>query len=297
MVYFQDEPIADTANIPIYYIAKKARENNVKVLLGGEGSDELFVGYELWKLSRQFANMFEDKPRLSALFHTIHKISPAKNKRVFYHNWAEKIKGGSPVFWSGTELRSESLKRTMLSKRMLNELSNYSSFEPMTELRTLYEQNGKRDRYDWMTGVDLQYRLPDLLLARLDRMLMAASVEGRNPFLDVNVIEYAMRIPPEMKTSGGHEKAILKKAFEGILPQEIIYRKKDSFTVPMNHLFSGEQFRKTAIDAIQQLNAREEIFSEQYLKSLFEGKNSSEFWNLSNLALWYSRFGTEKQNA
>jgi asparagine synthase (glutamine-hydrolysing) len=290
MVYYQDEPIADTANIPIYYIAKTARKNNVKVLLGGEGSDELFVGYELWKLSRQFANLLEGKPGMASLAAGLHKNSPAKHKRLFYFNWYEKVRNRQPVFWSGTELRSEKQKLAMLSPEFRNSLSGYSSFEPMREFYELYHSKGDKEKYTWMTAADLQYRLPDLLLARLDRMLMAASVEGRNPFLDVNVIEYAMRIPAAMKTSGGQEKSILKKAFEGILPHDIIYRKKDSFTVPLDHLFNSKEFKGRARDAIASFNRSAHVFSEDYIKNLTGRAAGGELWNISNLALWYERF-------
>lgn len=290
MVYYQDEPIADTANIPIYYIAKTARQNGVKVLLGGEGSDELFVGYELWKLSRQFANLMEGKPGMASLAAALHKNSPAKNKRLFYFNWYEKVRRGQPVFWSGTELRSEQQKQAMLTPEFRNSLGAYSSFEPMQDFYHLYRATGNSEKYTWMTAADLQYRLPDLLLARLDRMLMAASVEGRNPFLDVNVMEYAMRIPAAMKTNAGQEKSILKKAFEGILPQDIIYRKKDSFTVPLDHLFNSKEFKGQAVDAITQFNRSANIFSESYLKGLAENPIGGELWNISNLALWYHKY-------
>ena len=290
MVYYQDEPIADTANIPIYYIAKTARKNGVKVLLGGEGSDELFVGYELWKLSRQFANAFEGKPNKAAFVSFLHRNSPASGKRLFYFNWYEKVRNKQPIFWSGTELRSEQQKKKMLSAEFLESLGDYNSFEPMRAFYENYRLTESREKYDWMTAVDLQYRLPDLLLARLDRMLMAASVEGRNPFLDVNLIEYAMKIPAEMKTNNGQEKSILKKAFEGILPQDIIYRSKDSFTVPLDHLFNSKEFKGRASDAMAKFNNATQIFSSDYLKGLTGKSVGGELWNISNLALWYDKY-------
>ena len=287
MVYYQDEPIADTANIPIYYIAKKAREQNVKVLLGGEGSDELFVGYELWKIARQFGQLMEGKPTLAKLASILHKNSPIKNERLFYHNWYDKIKHNEPVFWSGTELRSEKEKSDILSESFKDKIGSYRSFEPMKDLYEDYLSYGKLDKYDWMIAADLQHRLPDLLLARLDRMLMAASVEGRNPFLDVNVIEFAMKIPAHLKTNSKHEKYILKKAFEGILPNDIIYRTKDSFTVPLTNLFITSSYKEMAMDAINKFNSETNIFSESYINQLANSVDSGELWNISNLAMWY----------
>jgi asparagine synthase (glutamine-hydrolysing) len=289
MVRFQGEPIADQANVPLYYISKIARENNVKVLLGGEGSDELFVGYQHWKIAKQFAGMMEGKPLLASIGKFIHQNSPAKNKRTIYHPWYEKVRRGQPVFWSGTELRSEKQKKDILSKEFLNKIGNYDSFSSMKDLYHTFQSKNKLDVYDWMTAADLQYRLPDLLLARLDRMMMAASVEGRNPFLDVNVIEFAMKIPPGLKTRNKKEKYILKKAFEGILPNEIIYRKKDSFTVPLSQLFKSGKYRDQSISAIDKFNKETGIFSDEFILQLKADTRSNEFWNITNLAMWHDQ--------
>lgn len=287
MVRFQGEPIADQANVPLYYISKVAREQNVKVLLGGEGSDELFVGYQHWKIAKQFATIMEGKPVLASIGGFLHQNSPAKNKRSIYHAWYEKVKKEQPIFWSGTELRSEKQKKEILSKEFLNKLGKHDSFGSMKELYTSFKSKNKLDIYDWMTAADLQYRLPDLLLARLDRMMMAASVEGRNPFLDVKVMEFAMKIPPELKTKNNQEKYILKKAFEGILPDEIIYRQKDSFTVPLSQLFKNGTHRDLSITAIHKFNNETGIFSKEFISQLQNDQRSSEFWNITNLALWY----------
>ncbi len=290
MVHYQDEPIADTANIPIYYIAKKARENNVKVLLGGEGSDELFVGYNHWRIAAQFAIIFEGNPLLTSLTSFLHRHSPVKHKRLYYHSLYGKVIDGKPPFWGGTELRTEKEKNKILSKEYLNKIAKYSSFDPIKAFYYEFKKTKGLHQYDWMTSVDLRYRLPDLLLARLDRMLMAASIEGRNPFLDVNLIEFAMKLNPKIKTKNGIEKYILKKAFEGILPDEIIYRKKDSFTVPLNQLFQNEKQRLFAIEMIKEFNNRTRIFNNAFIESLIKGQNGGELWNIANLALWYNQY-------
>jgi asparagine synthase (glutamine-hydrolysing) len=289
MVYYQDEPIADPANIPIYYISKVAAAQGVKVLLGGEGSDELFVGYEHWQLAKQFATTFENRPIAAGLVSFLHKNGPFKNKRQYYLGLYEKILNSQPAFWSGSELRSESDKKKILSSGFLEKLGKYNSFQPISELYSDFKTFVGADVYDWMAVTDLQYRLPDLLLARLDRMMMAASVEGRNPFLDKNVIEYALRIPPELRTKNKESKYILKKAFEGILPDEILYRKKDSFTVPLSQLFQSEPYFSQSINAVEQFNSRENIFKQEYLDYLKTKASAIEFWNITNLAMWHNR--------
>jgi len=292
MVYYQDEPIADTANIPIYYIAKVARQNGVKVLLGGEGSDELFVGYKLWKMASDFAKVLEGRPIAASIAGLVHKNSPLRAKREYYYGWYQKVKHGQPVFWSGTELRSEAAKAKILSPDFVEELNGYTSFQPLEEFYKTYKSTtANADAYNWMLASDLRFRLPDFLLARLDRMLMAASVEGRNPFLDVNVIEYAMRIPPKMKVDTMGEKMVLKRAFEGILPDEIIYRDKDSFTVPIASLFANKGLKDMALNAINTMQSKTGFFSDDYITRVNANLiDQKEMWNISNLAIWYEKF-------
>ena len=298
MIYHQGEPIADTANIPIYYISKMAREAGVKVLLGGEGSDEIFIGYEHWRMAKNFADVMEGRPYLAGLTARLHQsIKPLRDRRSVYHSWYEKVVGGHPVFWSGTELRSEREKRGILSTDFLERVGQHSTFSSISLVYQQYLQNGKLDVYAWMSASDLQHRLPDLLLARLDRMTMAASVEGRNPFLDVNLIEYVMRIPPHLKTKNKTEKYILKKAFEGILPDTIIYRKKDSFTVPLPKLFSDARTKEMSMSAIEGFNKKTGLFNSSFIAELSQNKRSNELWNIINLALWHEEFTKDRSSS
>jgi asparagine synthase (glutamine-hydrolysing) len=298
MIYHQGEPIADTANIPIYYISKMAREAGVKVLLGGEGSDEIFIGYEHWRLAKNFAHVMEGRPYLAGLTARLHQsIKPLRDRRSVYHSWYDKVVGGYPVFWSGTELRSEKEKRGILSTDFLERVGQHSTFSSINSVYQQYLQKGKSDIYAWMSASDLQYRLPDLLLARLDRMTMAASVEGRNPFLDVNLIEYVMRIPPDLKTKNKTEKYILKKAFEGILPDAIIYRKKDSFSVPLPKLFSDARTKEMSMSAIEDFNNKTGLFNSSFIAELSQNKRSNELWNIVNLALWHEEFTKDRSSS
>lgn len=289
MIYFQDEPTSDPANIPIHFISKMAREKGVKVLIGGEGSDEIFIGYKLWDMARKFSRVMEGKPNLAKITGFLHALSPFKNKRAYYHGWYTKVAKDQPVFWSGTELRSEKEKTAILSRDFLEKIGDYNSFYPLQKLYSSFSANEALDNYSWMTSSDLLFRLPELLLARLDRMTMAASVEGRTPFLDTNLIEYVMKIPPHLKNKNNQEKYILKKTFEGILPNETIYRKKDSFTVPMKDLYKNKAYKEMCITSINKFNRETGIFSDNYLKQI-KTITSENFWNLTNLALWHEKF-------
>lgn len=287
LAYLQDEPIADPAITAIYFISKLASEDNVKVLLGGEGSDELFIGYQHWRLIYEFEKVFRDKPLLAGAFAYLHKKSVFRNKRPHYQAWSYKLSKKWPTFWGGTEIRTEADKHKILSPDFLNKIGYYNSFEPLNDLFSELTAKKPYETFEWMTINDLQHRLPDQLLARLDRMMMAASIEGRHPFLDSNIIEFVLRIPQPLKVRQRTEKYLLKKAFENILPNEIIYRSKDSFSVPMNELFRDTKRKKEYLDVITTFNHHTGIFQKPYIKQLESPARLKEFWNVLNLALWH----------
>lgn len=287
LAYLQDEPIADPAITPIHFISQLAAGDGVKVLLGGEGSDELFVGYQHWRLIYEFEKFFRNKPLLARGIAYLHRNSMFRERRPHYQTWTYKLKNNWPVFWSGTELRTEADKRGILSPDFLNRIGAYTSFDPMRELYSSLTERKPYATFDWMAAADLQHRLPDQLLARLDRMMMASSIEGRHPFLDVNLIELAAGIPPEMKVKNKTEKYLLKKAFENVLPKEIIYRAKDSFSVPMADLFSNQKRKKIYLDLIDSFNKKTGIFLKDYIRQLESPAKLKEFWNVLNLALWH----------
>jgi asparagine synthase (glutamine-hydrolysing) len=287
LAYLQDEPIADPAIIPLHFISKLASRDQVKVLLGGEGSDELFIGYQHWRLIYEFEKVFLNKPRLAGVISYLHRKSIFKGRRPHYLSWAFKLKNQWPTFWSGTELRTEADKHKILSQDFLHKIGSYHSFTPIRRLYSDLTSVKPYETFDWMTVNDLQHRLPDQLLARLDRMMMSASIEGRHPFLDVNLIEFVLRIPPHLKVKQKTEKYLLKKAFESVLPREIIYRPKDSFSVPMTTLFKNADRKKEYLDIIGNFNKRTGIFLNSYLKELESPAKMKEFWNVLNLALWH----------
>lgn len=287
VTYLQDEPIADTANIPLYFISKKAHEDGIKILLSGEGSDEIFIGYQHWRLIYEYEKIFRNRPVMATAFGYLHRNSMFRNKRPYYSAWSDKTKNRWPVFWSGTELRTEDAKRKILSADFLSKVGNYNSFVPKSDLYNELISRKKYDTFKWMSINDLMNRLPDQLLARLDRMTMASSVEGRNPFLDIDLVEFMLRVPSHLKTRKKTEKYLLKRAFEGILPNDIIYRKKDSFTVPLTELFRDGKRKMEYMREIVEFNSETGIFSNQYITQLSGPKHIREFWTTLNFALWY----------
>src|SRR6185503_4170587 len=147
---------------------------------------------------------------------------------------------GEPLFWSGAEAFTNEEKRRLLSPRLRRLLAGLSSWDAIKPIRERFEQNApERSHLNWMSYVDLNLRLPELLLMRVDKMTMGVSVEGRVPFLDHRFAALAMSIPSALKTRNGTLKYLLKKAVRGIVPDELITRRKQGFGVPVDELFRG----------------------------------------------------------
>ena len=140
-----------------------------------------------------------------------------------------------------------------------------------------------------MTYLDLNLRLPELLLMRVDKMSMGVSLEGRVPFLDHRFVEFAMGIPEAVKTRGGVLKYILKKAVRGIIPDRVIDRPKQGFGVPVHEwLLSG--LGGFVRDAVEAFMADTDILDRTVVRGMMEQGGNVNVWNLLNLAMWWNSY-------
>ncbi len=232
LVWHMDEPVTESAAISLYFVSKLAREH-VTVVLSGEGSDEVFGGYPIYK----YMQTLESYRRLPGALRR-NLINPALNRL-----------GGK---WQ---------KYTLLSDQPLNErYLGVSFYETPTkdalyrpELKSVfnghgmpgliqryYERTAGLDPLHQMMYLDVKSWLPDDLLIKADKMTMATSAELRVPFLDHRLVEFGGRIPTRYRIKGWETKYILKKAMENLLPREILYRGKMGFPTPLARMFQGE---------------------------------------------------------
>ncbi len=291
MVRLQDEPIADPVCIPVYYVSKLARDNGIIVAQVGEGSDELFWGYSTWKTYLKLSNA-NDKPVPAFVkkmgFAAINAVG--KGNRIY----AELLRRGAenqPVFWSGAEAFYEYDKKRMISDSLRKRLDGYTSFEAIRPTYDRYKMKAwEKSHLNWMSYADLNHRLPELLLMRVDKMSMGVSLECRVPFLDHKFVELAMSIPQSKKTEDGISKTVLKKAVRGIIPDEIIDRKKQGFGVPVHDWFLGRlgmEMKKEVLDFSNQTG----LLNSAYVEKMFEDQSyASKLWYLFNLALWWKQY-------
>jgi asparagine synthase (glutamine-hydrolysing) len=295
MVHLQDEPIADPVCVPIYYVSKLARENGVIVCQVGEGSDELFWGYPIWKTKLELQQL-NDLPIPLVL-----KRAALAGMRVFgkERGWAYELLrravSNQPVFWGGAEVFTETEKQRLMSPSLRSRLGKVSSWDALQPIRKRFEEKAwEKSHLNWMSYLDLNLRLPELLLMRVDKMSMGVSLEGRVPFLDHKFVELAMSIPTSVKTRNGTLKHILKKSVRGLIPDELIDRKKQGFGVPI-YEFSLNGLGSWARTRVEHFSRRTDLLDAAEVKRLLEPPKASSaqsfrVWSLLNVAMWCDEY-------
>ncbi len=241
LVVHLDEPFADVSFFPTYLVSEVA-VRDVKVVLSGDGGDELFAGYDWYVADRIWRNLsrFTGNRAMKALAVLSEALPPSEKKKGFINKTKRFLTGGtvSPSLehyrwlWHLTPEDKHELYTDELQLGV-------GSFDPASPvLRALGGDNG--DLLNRQLYADFKIFLADDILVKVDRMSMATSLEARAPFLDRDVIEMAFRMPGSLKLKGMTRKHILKRAMKGILPDSILERRKEGFSIPMKNWLKRE---------------------------------------------------------
>lgn len=298
LVFHQDEPLADWVCVPLYFVSKLARDNGTIVIQIGEGSDELFFGYDgyvtylnvykfLWKPYMKLPSTLRQ-----LVYSLASPVSPLAGKGPGFKEILRCAASNAELFWGGAIAFTEEQKKPLADISGL-----WQGLDTFNVVKKYYDKidslQPEADFIQRMTYLELKHRLPELLLMRVDKITMSTSVEGRAPYLDQDLVEFALKIPSNLKYKNGQKKYILKKAVQGIIPDNIIYRKKQGFSAPIKEWFTGELGGYIS-DAILNSRLRERgFFNYDYLSKMIrqqrEGRadNSSRLWLLFNLSKWY----------
>lgn len=293
MVRHQDEPLADPVCVPVYYVSKLARDHGVTVCQVGEGADELFWGYPYWKQSLALQRKNDLVPLPGPLRNLgvagLGLASAAGKSSYRWQFTCEVLRRAfseQPVFWGGAEVFTDSQKKRFFSPRLRKRFSNVSAWEALKPIRQRFEDKAwEPSPLNWMTYLDLNLRLPELLLMRVDKMSMAVGLEARVPFLDHKFVELAMSIPEAVKTKNGTLKYILKKAVRGVIPEELIDRRKQGFGVPVYEWYYtkfGEYLSREVKEFCDSSGCLE---WKEVAPCLRE-----RGWALLNLAMWWKQY-------
>jgi asparagine synthase (glutamine-hydrolysing) len=290
MVHLQDEPIADPVCVPLYFLSRLARENGVVVCQAGEGADELFFGYETWRTKwrlQRYATGFMGRLGLGAALTILRLVGRDRSK---YYEALRRVKAGQPLFWGTTEAFTDAEKAPLLSPRLRDTFTGETSWDAVAPIWERFQEKAWNKSWaQWMTYMDLNARIPELLLMRLDKMTMGASLEGRVPFLDHRLVEIVLGGPDEHKLPHGALKYLLKNGVRGLIPDAVIDRKKQGFGVPVAEwLFGplGVHIRSTLVAFCNETD----YFDRTEVLRLFDEDRDPRIWYLFNFAMWWNTY-------
>jgi asparagine synthase (glutamine-hydrolysing) len=303
LVFHQDEPIADPVCVPLYYVSKLARETGTIVVQVGEGSDELFGGYDWFRTYLQIEERFwrhAERAPLAARRAAAALAQPVIKKTIKKRLASELIRrfgAGQSLFWGGAIGFDETIKARVMSAELREHYNGLSTYDVVCkDQETIARARPDADYAARMTYLELKLRLPELLLMRVDKITMATSVEARVPFLDHHLIEYALGIPAALKVKGRSGKHILKQALEQVLPSELLYSPKRGFGAPIREWFRG-QTGQILEDRLMSSSMRGRRFLDySFIAHLIDEHRrethdrSNQLWCLLNLSLWYERW-------
>jgi asparagine synthase (glutamine-hydrolysing) len=297
LVWHEDEPLAHPSSVALYFVSKLAAQH-VKVVLTGEGSDELLAGYARYRktilnlalgaryhgampegIRNAIRNRIEGLPRGSRvrkkLLRTFLSLQP-DIESIYFDNFS--------VF-------SRSLQSDLLTSEARGRTG---AIDPYAGVRTLLAQTDAQSPLDRLLYADIKTYLHELLMKQ-DQMSMAASIESRVPFLDHKLVEFTSSLPERLKLRGWTTKYVLRKSMKGILPETILSRPKMGFPVPIGKWFRGE-YRSVVNEYVLSGRSLERgIFQEKFVRSLVArhdaGEDHSErLWALVNFEMWQRRF-------
>ena len=317
LIHHQDEPIADWVCIPLYFVSKLAHDSGVTVIQVGEGSDEQFSGYASYmgylKLYHRYWKPFQrylPKSMQYLIANMAKMASRLKPGLDVYADIIDRAARDREHFWSGATVFWDTIKN-----KLINQNANWKAEIPKAVLDSglLPKSYLETDTFNiissFLKPFDASYpgkdaltrmiynefklRLPELLLMRVDKITMSESLESRVPFLDPELVEFTMDIPETWKTKNGTAKYLLKKAVEGLIPDNIIYRKKMGFAAPMAEWLRSD-FGQQAEKAVMSSNLlKRGYLNINYIQKMFHGHRTAKcnmslyIWTLFNLTSWY----------
>ena len=292
--------------IPAYSIFENAKKY-VTVILMGEGSDEIMMGYEQYRImdfSKKYSRLvpaFVKRHLIKGLAKMLPKEETAFEK---LSNYLGDIEDTSLSYYSLVSVFNSFEKKLLYSKKAMDGVNDISS--DYTAIAGYFKK--AKNYLDQIMYYELKTWLPNDILLRCDRMTMAHSMEGRVPFLDYKLVEFSATIPSSLKLRKTTEKFVLKKAMSGILPDEIIKRKKQRFFTPIDHWF-GKEFDSVARSLLTEPNfVNKNYFNKDYIEKLLDYKKrysyklilkhnkllkqyySRQIWSLMTFEIWYKIF-------
>lgn len=283
VVWHAEKPLIRTAPAPLFLLAKLVRENNIKVVLTGEGSDEILGGYDLFREAkiRRFWAKDPDSKLRPLLMQKLYSYIPnfRKTNTAFLEGFYRRhlLATDSKCYSHLPRWETTSRLKSLFSREVKNSLSNYKTEELLES--HLPAGFSRWDKLSQAQHIEIITLLSgNLLSSQGDRMMMANSVEGRFPFLDYRVVEFCAKLPARLKLKVMEEKYLLKKIAGPYLPQDILKRKKQAYQAPDSaSFFSGGQGHSYVDELLSEENlARTNYFDPSAVTTLVKKCKSAD---------------------
>jgi asparagine synthase (glutamine-hydrolysing) len=241
-IWHCEKPLLRTAPVPLLLLSKLVRENDLKVVLTGEGADEVFGGYNIFReaLVRRFWARQPDSQRRAKLIESLypHIFKDSFSKKTLAYFFGQGLNDTSdPLFSHMIRWKNTSRLKSLFSEDIRNEIGNYSGYEEIKN--ELPENFNSYDGLSQAQYLEMKVFMSNYLLSSQgDRVAMANSLEIRMPYLDHRIIDFMAHVPTVWKILGLDEKHILKKSFQGILPDSVTSRPKHPYRAPIQQCLS-----------------------------------------------------------
>ena len=293
LIWHEDEPLAHPSSVALYFVSELA-SRHVKVVLTGEGSDELMAGYARYRktilnlaLGKRYHRMVPSSIR-DLVRDQIAGMTGSKLQRTFL-NLSPDIES---IYFDNFAVFPRSDQEQLLTRETVDRVGG---IDPYAGVRRALSETDATSLLDRLLYADIKTYLHELLMKQ-DQMSMAASVESRVPFLDHKLVEFTSALPERLKLNRWTTKYVLRQSMKGVLPEQILTRAKMGFPVPIGAWFRGAYTNVLDEYALSSRTMDRGLFNPQFVRTLVnqhqrgEANHSERLWSLVNLEMWLRRF-------
>lgn len=297
LVWHEDEPLAHPSSVALYFVSLLASQH-VKVVLTGEGSDELLAGYGRYRktilnlsLGKHYRSLTPSVLR-GAVRSGIQGLPTSKMRQKLLRSFLGVAPDIERIYFDNFAVFPLAMQGDLLSNETLERIG---AIDPYAGVRAALEETDADSLLDRLLYADIKTYLHELLMKQ-DQMSMAASIESRVPFLDHKLVEFTCGLPERLKLRGGTTKYILRESMKGVLPQAILSRSKMGFPVPVGAWFRGAYSSVIDEYILSERAMSRGMFNADFVRKLVKrhqmgGENHDErLWALVNFEIWQRQF-------
>jgi asparagine synthase (glutamine-hydrolysing) len=297
LIWHEDEPLAHPSSVALFFVSRLAAQH-VKVVLTGEGSDELMAGYARYRktilnlaFSEHYHRMVPAGVR-DLIRGQIAGMSASKLRAKLSRTFLSRAPDIESIYFDNFAVFPRSDQNQLLTR---NTIDRIGGIDPYAGVRRVLSETDAQSLLDRLLYADIKTYLHELLMKQ-DQMSMAASLESRVPFLDHKLVEFTSSLPERLKLRRWTTKYVLRQSMKGVLPEQILTRPKMGFPVPVDAWFRGP-YAQVLDDYVLSSRALERgIFNADTVRTLVKehqrgvANHSERLWSLVNLEMWFQRF-------